>query len=90
MFDGLNKLDFFQNLNALKIMLILYRDNPDVPFEELLEKTKMPENELTPLLAELIKAELISIRDSEEQKLFTLSTEARMSLNRLNANQLLK
>ena len=90
MFDlsEINRLSYFQNLNSLKVMLVLYKDNPDVPFEVLLKETKMKSDELLLLLAELIKAELVSIRNAESNKLFTLSQEARMSLNRLNASQL--
>ncbi len=85
-----NKLSYFLDINALKVMLVLYRDNPDVPFSILAKETKIKKEKLVDLLNELIAAELIKIKSaSKNENLFTLSEEARMSLNRLDANVLL-
>jgi hypothetical protein len=91
-----NKLSYFLDVNALKVMLVLYRDNPDVPFSILAKETKLEENALAELLNSLIAAELIKIKSVKKkilfpkvEGLFTLSREARMSLNRLNAGTML-
>jgi DNA-binding HxlR family transcriptional regulator len=78
-----NPLDYFFDLTSLKIMLVLYRDNPDVPFEALQKEIKIDNNALTQKLAELIEVDLIDVRKEGEERLFTLSPSARMSLNRL-------
>ncbi|MBI3588706.1 hypothetical protein HY995_00655 [Candidatus Micrarchaeota archaeon] len=83
-------LSFFQNLNALKVMLILYRDNPNVPFEKLRGEMGISENQLSDTLGKLITAELIHVREVDGIPLFTLSREARMSLNRLGARDKLQ
>ncbi|MBI4044101.1 MAG: hypothetical protein HY392_00140 [Candidatus Diapherotrites archaeon] len=77
------QLDYFLDLTSLKIMLVLYRDNPDVPFEYLQKELKLDDSILSEKLAELIKAELVKVRNEGDKKLFTLSIPARMSINRL-------
>ncbi len=85
--NTVNQLSFFEDLLSLKIMLILYRDNPDVPFDALQKEMNIPGNELSEKLARLISAELISVRTEKNVRLFTLSKPARMSLNRLGVKE---
>lgn len=85
-----NQLSFFEDLLSLKIMLILYRDNPDVPFDALKKELKIDGNVLSEKLAQLISAELIDVKIEKNVRLFTLSQPARMSLNRLGVKDKLK
>jgi hypothetical protein len=86
-----SRLSYFLDFNALKVMLVLYRNNPDVSFRTLVQTTKIKDVELADLLTELMSADLIGIKapEEDEESLFTLSKEARMSLNRLKADELL-
>ena len=79
----MNKLAFFENLLSLKIMLVLYRDNPDVTLEKLQSELGLGINELADSLARLINADLVHVRKDVSAELFTLSTEARMGFNRV-------
>lgn len=81
----LDRLSFFHDLDSLKVMLVLYRDNPDVALEELRREAHLDSGSLSNVLAELIKAELVHVRTERGEQLFTLSQEARMALNRLEA-----
>ncbi|MFA6989813.1 MAG: hypothetical protein WC197_07070 [Candidatus Gastranaerophilaceae bacterium] len=83
-------LSYFQDLTSLKIMLVLYRDNPDVPFEDLQKELKVESNLLSEKLAELIAVDLIELKKENDSRLFTLSKTARMSLNRLGVNPKIK
>jgi len=87
-----SRLSYFLDINALKVMLVLYRDNPDVSFKALLETSGIEKDKFTSLLEELISVDLVNLKVSEEteENLFTLSEEARMGLNRLGAGELLK
>ncbi|MBI2445820.1 hypothetical protein HYV43_05515 [Candidatus Micrarchaeota archaeon] len=80
-----DRLSFFHDLDSLKVMLVLYRDNPDVDLEELRREARLDPAALSNVLAELIKAELVHVRTENGEQLFTLSQEARMALNRLDA-----
>ncbi len=79
----LDRLSFFHDLNSLKVMLVLYRDNPDLSLGELQREAQLDPAALSNVLAELIKAELVHVRTENGRQLFTLSSEARMALNRL-------
>ena len=81
--DTANQLSFFEDLISLKIMLILYRDNPDVPFDVLQKEINIDTNLLSEKLSQLLSADLIDVRTEKHIRLFTLSKPARMSLNRL-------
>ena len=88
--NTINQLSFFEDLISLKIMLVLYRDNPDVPFDELKKEINIDANTLSEKLAQLISADLISVRTERNIRLFTLSEPARMSLNRLGTKDKLR
>lgn len=79
-----NRIRFFEDINALKIMLLLYRDNPDVSFDEIQKQLRMNRNDLTAKLAELISAELVKVKDNDVSQFYTLSENARMSFNRID------
>ena len=79
----MNQLSFFENLDALKIMLVLYRDNPDVSLINLQKEVHITKSTLEQILANLISEELVHVKQDGKEPLFTLSKEARMSLNRL-------
>jgi len=82
-------LDFFLDLTSLKIMLVLYRDNPDVPFEVLKKELNVDSEELSEKLADLIKFDLIKVKEQNGIRLFTLSKTARMSFNRLEIKKMI-
>ncbi len=82
-------LDFFLDLTSLKIMLVLYRDNPDVPFEALKKELNVGSEELSEKLAGLIKFDLIKVKEQNGVRLFTLSKTARMSFNRLEIKKMI-
>jgi RIO-like serine/threonine protein kinase len=82
-------LDFFLDLTSLKIMLVLYRDNPDVPFEVLKKELNVDGEELSKKLADLIKFDLIKVKEQNGVRLFTLSKTARMSFNRLEIKKMI-
>ena len=88
--NTINQLSFFEDLISLKIMLVLYRDNPDILFDELKKEINIDTNALSEKLAGLISADLISVRTERNIRLFTLSEPARMSLNRLGVKDKLK
>ena len=88
--NTINQLSFFEDLISLKIMLVLYRDNPDIPFDELKNEINIDTNALSEKLAGLNSADLISVRTERNIRLFTLSEPARMSLNRLGVKDKLK
>ncbi len=87
---NLNKLSFFEDLASLKVMLVLYRDNPDLTLEKLQTVLEIESKDLNNVLERLIDAELVQVRNEGGVALFTLSPEARMCLSRFESARSLK
>ena len=79
-----DRILFFEDLIALQILLLLYRDNPDIPFEAFKRELKINERVISEKIAELIKADLIKVNTSGKVQLYTLTDNARMAFNRVN------
>ena len=82
-----NPLKYFYELSSLKIMLVLYRDNPDVALEDLGKESGLTQIELLQVLEKLINAGLVHVRSDGNGQVFTLSDNARMGLNRIGAHE---
>lgn len=82
-------LDYFLDFESLKVLLVLYRDNPDVTLRCLEKETGIARERLVKILAELVEHEIVEIRDKEKEQLYTLSEIARFGFERLEIKNML-
>jgi len=76
-------LDYYLNFDYLKVMLVLYRDNPDLTLEFLEKETGISKDRLARLVAELIESELIDTKQADDRQFYSLSENARFGFERI-------
>jgi DNA-binding MarR family transcriptional regulator len=76
-------LDYYLNFDYLRVMLVLYRDNPDLTLEFLEKETGIPKDKLARMITELIERELVNTKQVDDRQVYSLSESARFGFERI-------
>lgn len=76
-------LDFVFNFDSLKIMLVLYKDNPDLSLAYLEKETKISRDKLNSILVELIKNNFVDVKTKNDEKVFSLNNSVRFGFEKI-------
>ena len=78
-----NILDFAFNFDSLKVMLVLYRDNPDLALHYIEKETCIPREKLNAILTDLIKNEFVDVKTQNSEKVYSLSESVRLGFEKI-------
>lgn len=76
-------LDYYLNFDYLKVMLVLYKENPDLGWDFLEKETGIPKDKLGKIIAELIRSELVDTKEIDERQVYSLTEPARFGFDRI-------
>jgi DNA-binding IclR family transcriptional regulator len=80
-------LKYFENQNSLKVILVLYRDNPDLPLRDIIQETGLPQDRVGQILSELVSNDLVNVNLERDIQLYSLNETVRIALNRIGIAQ---
>lgn len=76
-------LRYFEELSSLKILLYLYKYNPDLTVSDIAENTNLSTDETTTILSNLVSDGLVIVKKTEKGRAYSLSEMTRLALDRV-------